>query len=251
MATRKLRPEPGHGSLAQQAYERIRAGILRGDLPLGCLLSRRNLADQLGMSFLPVTDALQRLESDGLVESRPRIGTWVRVPTEQDIRGHYVVREALETQSARLYSEKASPIERKELAEMAAKLDAMYATVGKDMFETFSAHERLHRRVAECTGCPVLVNAIEKSHVLILNWHYNSVSHYRELPLRWHTDLIRALNSGDPEKADRKMREHVRFGMEEVLRRLEASLGLGSAATPFGRSVEAAGGLAGVSRRKR
>src|SRR5262245_9528090 len=110
MAARKLKPEPGHGSLAQQAYERIRASILRGDLPLGCLLSRRNLADQLGMSFLPVTDALQRLELDGLVESRPRVGTWVRVPTEQDIRGHYVVREALETQSARLYSEKASPI---------------------------------------------------------------------------------------------------------------------------------------------
>jgi len=86
---------------------------------------------------------------------------------------------------------------------------------------------------------------------LILNWRYNSVSHYCELPLRWHTDLIRALNSGDPEKADRKMREHVRFGMEEVLRRLEASIGLVSAAAPFGRSVEPAGGLAGVSWRKR
>jgi hypothetical protein len=85
---------------------------------------------------------------------------------------------------------------------------------------------------------------------LILNWLYNCVIHYCELPLRRHTDLIRALNNGDPEKADRKMREHVRFGMEEALRRLKASIGLSSAAAPFGRSVEPAGGLAGVSRRK-
>jgi DNA-binding GntR family transcriptional regulator len=86
---------------------------------------------------------------------------------------------------------------------------------------------------------------------LILNWRYNIVIHYRELHLRWHTDLIRALNNGDPEKADRKMRERVRVGMQEALRRLEASIGLVSAAAPFGRSVEPAGGLAGVSWRKR
>jgi hypothetical protein len=86
---------------------------------------------------------------------------------------------------------------------------------------------------------------------LILNWRYNCVIHYCELPLRRHTDLIRALNDGDPEKADRKMREHVRFGMKEALRPLEASIGLVSAAAPFGRSVEPAGGLAGVSWRRR
>jgi DNA-binding GntR family transcriptional regulator len=214
------------GSLAQQAYELVRAAILKGDLPLGAPLSRRKLAEHLGMSFLPVSEALQRLETDGLVESRPRVGTRVRVPTAQDIRGHYVIREALETQSARLYAEKASPVERRELQELAARLDAMYADPKKDLFETFSAHERLHRRIAECTGCPMLVEAIEKNHVLILNWHYNSASHFRDLPARWHQDLIKALNSGDPAKADAKMREHVRYGMEEVLRRLEASLSL-------------------------
>lgn len=251
MATKRLKPDAGHGSLAQQAYERIRTSILRGDLPLGCPLSRRNLAEQLEMSFLPVTEALQRLESEGLVESRPRVGTRVRIPTAQDIRGHYVVREALETQAARLYTEKASPQEKHELMEIALNLDAMYATPEKDLFETFSSHERLHRRIAECTGCPALVNAIEKSHVLILNWHYNSASHYRELPLRWHADLIRSLNSGDPEKADKKMREHVRYGMEEVLRRLEATLGLDGAIAPFSRSIDHAGALAGGQRRKR
>jgi DNA-binding GntR family transcriptional regulator len=233
MSVNKLRKKSADngapGSLAQQAYELVRAAILKGDLPLGAPLSRRKLAEQLGMSFLPVSEALQRLETDGLVESRPRVGTRVRVPSSQDIRGHYVIREALETQSARLYTEKASPLERRELQELATKLDQMYADPQRDLFETFSAHERLHRRIAECTGCPALVEAIEKNHVLILNWHYNSATHFRDLPARWHQDLIKALNSGDPAKADAKMRAHVRYGMEEVLRRLEATLSLDDA----------------------
>ncbi len=225
----KLKLDEPQGSLSQQAYELIRASILKGELPLGAPLSRRKLAEQLGMSFLPVSEALQRLEHDGLVESRPRVGTRVKVPTGQDIRGHYVIREALESQSARLFAEKASPPERRELMELAKHLDAMYADPSKDLFETFSLHERLHHRIAECTGCPALCEAIEKNHILILNWHYNSATHFRDLPRRWHQDLVKVLVAGDVAAADAKMREHVRYGMEEVLRRLEASNGLAGA----------------------
>ena len=226
MSVNKQTANAPQGSLAQQAYELIRMSILKAELPLGAPLSRRKLAAQLGMSSLPVSEALQRLESEGLVESRPRVGTRVRVPTGQDIRGHYVVREALETQSARLFAEKASRQERSELRDMAAKLDAMYADPAKDMFETFSFHERLHRRIAECSGCPQLVEAIERNHILILNWLFNSAAHFRDLPRRWHQDLIKALAGGDAAEADAKMRAHVRYGMEEVLRRLEASINL-------------------------
>ena len=224
MSKKKIQIDEIQGSLAQHAYETIRNAILKGELGLGAPLSRRGLAEQLGMSLLPVSEGLQRLEMEGLVESRPRVGTRVRVPSSQDIRGHYVIREALETQSARLYTEKASQMERRELTEFAIRVDTMYADPDKDLFETFSEHERLHRRISECTGCPMLVEAIEKSHVLIFNWHYNSATHFRELPRRWHQDLIRAVNSGDVEVADRKMREHCHYGMEEVLRRIEATL---------------------------
>ena len=52
------------------------------------------------MSFLPVSEALLRLEIEGLLESRPRAGTRVRIPSPEDVQGHYVVREALEVQAA-------------------------------------------------------------------------------------------------------------------------------------------------------
>ena len=64
------------------------------------------------MSFLPVTEALLRLEFEGLLESRPRAGTRVRIPSSQDVEGNYVVRQALETQAAILCSQMATAAER-------------------------------------------------------------------------------------------------------------------------------------------
>src|SRR5262245_65220 len=86
-------------SLAAEAYEVVRQRIARGELVLGQAVSRRRLAAELGMSFLPVTEALLRLEFEGLLESRPRAGTRVRIPSSQDVEGNYVVRQALETQA--------------------------------------------------------------------------------------------------------------------------------------------------------
>src|SRR6185437_15569732 len=80
------------GSLANAAYTQIRDEILRGNFGIGDILSRRHLAEMLNMSFIPITEALQRLEVEGLVESRPRIGTRVRIPAEEDIRSSYVIR---------------------------------------------------------------------------------------------------------------------------------------------------------------
>ena len=86
----------GASDLAGEAYVIIRERILRGEVAIGQVISRRKIAAELGMSFLPVSEALLRLEHEGLLESRPRAGTRVRVPTRPDVLGHYVVREALE-----------------------------------------------------------------------------------------------------------------------------------------------------------
>src|SRR6266478_1994480 len=94
--------------LSDQAYLLLREQILRGVFPPSAVLSRRKLAVEFGMSLLPISEALQRLESDGLVESRPRVGTRVRTPTLEEVQGRYVVREALEAQAARLCCEVAT-----------------------------------------------------------------------------------------------------------------------------------------------
>ena len=74
------------------------------------------------MSLLPVAEALQALERDGLVESRPRVGTRVCLPCASEIRDRYQVREALESQAARLYAERAGLRERRTMESMAAHM---------------------------------------------------------------------------------------------------------------------------------
>lgn len=221
MPHKKAGANTPEGSLSEHAYQAVRRMILRGDLLPGASLSRRSLAADLGMSFLPISEALQRLEHEGLVESRPRVGTRVRVPTIQDVRDNYVVREALESQSARLFAEKASSAEREEMMKMAREVDAMRADPNIEFFDFFSFHERFHRRIAECTGCGALTLAIEKTNTLIRTWHYAALSDYRKLPVDYHVRLMDILTHGNPEEADRAMREHVRYGMDDVLQRLE------------------------------
>ena len=111
--------------LAAEAYATVRERIIRGELAIGQVISRRKLAAELGMSFLPVTEALIRLENEGLLESRPRSGTRVKVPTRQDVEGHYVVREALEVQAAMLFAERAERDERSELLKLAKRVDVL------------------------------------------------------------------------------------------------------------------------------
>jgi DNA-binding GntR family transcriptional regulator len=214
-------------SLSERAYTEIRASILSGRLTLGSPISRRKLAQELGMSVVPVSDALQRLENDGLVESWPRVGTRVRIPTVQDVRGHYIVREALESQSARLFSQKASPEEREEILQLAKTLDQGYHLYGSGElsvdqgFQLHEQHFRFHIRIAECSGYRALCQAIERNQILTFNWLYDAVANRRNLPTDHHSSLVEVLSQTDPDKADAAMRAHVMYGCEEMLRKFE------------------------------
>jgi GntR family transcriptional regulator, rspAB operon transcriptional repressor len=218
-------------SLAESVYLQIRDGILSGEFQLGESLSRRRLAERFGMSLIPVAEALQRLEREGLVESRARSGTHVRIPTAEEVRGHYLVREALETQAARLFAERANARQRRRLAAMARRIDALFNSSPlarmdrtKQLFEMHRLHMQFHMCIAESTGCRELIQALQTNQVLIFHWLYNSAAHFDTLPPRWHQDLVEALSSGKPALADRVMRHHVRFRTEEVAMRIGAYL---------------------------
>lgn len=213
--------------LSDRVYFLVRDRILCGAFPPGAVLSRRKLADEFGMSFLPISAALQRLENEGLLESRPRVGTRVRTPTPDEVRGRYVVREALEAQSARLCCERATFQQRVELRRMAEHLDTLYARSAagaRDMtFESVvhQNHMALHLQIAENAGCPELKETIERNQVLIYNWFYDVAVERRVLPERFHRDLVDAITGDDPRAADEAMRAHVRYGLENTLRAVE------------------------------
>lgn len=216
-------PGAGAHSLAARACREIRDRILKGELPVGAALSRRALAVELRVSVPPVMEALQQLERDGLVESKPRVGTRVRVPTRQDIEDRSLVREALETQAARLFAERATPKEKKELRRMGRRVDRLYAACEKNssdrdfLFSVNSYHMKLHLRIAECARCPALRDAIEKEQVLIFNWLFDTAVERRSLGSDFHARLTDALATGAPQAAEAAMRQHIQRGLREVL----------------------------------
>jgi GntR family transcriptional regulator, rspAB operon transcriptional repressor len=210
-------------TLSESAYQAIRDRILRGGFPLGAGLSRRKLAKMLGTSQLTVSVALRRLESDGLVETKARAGTRVHVPGPNDIRDSYILREALESQAARLFQQNATLEQRRELRRMAEHTDVLFnRCVGGDtdaefLYEVHSYHLQFHTRVAEYGGSRSLTQAFEKNQVLIFNWLFDVAVHHQTRPARSHRDLIEALCGADPEAADRAMRKHIQYGLEEII----------------------------------
>ena len=212
---------PEASDLAGEAYVTIRERILRGEVAIGQVISRRKIAAELGMSFLPVSEAFLRLEFEGLLESRPRAGTRVRIPSREDVKGHYLVREALEVEAARLFTEMATAEERAELLKLAARVDAMSLGQETNRFHYLNLHEKLHRRIAECTRCPALCDAIEKTRALSSTWLCVGRTPSNGGVSRRHFELVEVLVKGDREAAAAAMREHVTSSMQRALSRLE------------------------------
>lgn len=231
-------PGRSRGTFSHQAYLAIRERILHGDLPVGTRLSRRSLAGELRVSAVPVMEALQQLEYDGLVESRARVGTYVRVPTTQDISDLFTMREALEVHSARLFSERASSEERDELRRMAINLDDLDAQIEAAddndhrrqlILAEHRLHIRLHLRIAACAGCSPLTRAIEMNQTLVFKWLLDMIPRLR-LPPKWHEELIHAISIDSIEVAESAMRVHVRHGFNNVLKLLPKACSINIAA---------------------
>lgn len=83
-------------SLADTTYHQILRKLLFGDLPPGSRLVNRNLAKELGVSAIPIREALQRLASEGLVEHVPGGGMFTRRMEAAEIDQLYAFREVLE-----------------------------------------------------------------------------------------------------------------------------------------------------------
>jgi DNA-binding GntR family transcriptional regulator len=212
------------GNLVERAYHLTLDQILRGELPLGAVISRRSLAEKFGMSFIPVTGALQRLERDGLLESRPRAGTRVKIPSVEETQSRFEMREALECQSARLCAERSSLQERLDLKRSAEQMDVLSARTAANgldkelRFAEQTYHTELHMKIAVYARSEALRAAIENTHVLVFNWLFNTAIGVVVLPEGFHQQLIEVIVSGDPDVAEAAMRAHVRYGAANALR---------------------------------
>jgi len=87
-------------TLGEKAYQHIRSKLTRGELPPRQQLVTRTLAKEIGVSSVPVREAIYRLASEGLVEHVPGAGAFVREQDRRDLEELYVLRDAIESCAA-------------------------------------------------------------------------------------------------------------------------------------------------------
>ena len=83
-------------TLGNEVANRLRNAIRTGEFPLGTRLVERDLAERLGVSRIPVREAIQQLVEEGLVQKTPHRGTFVHSPTRSEIEEISSLRVLLE-----------------------------------------------------------------------------------------------------------------------------------------------------------
>jgi DNA-binding GntR family transcriptional regulator len=204
-------------SLSQQVYEKLLERILQNYWAPGDLINRRDIAAELGVSVAPTLEAMLRLEAEGLLETISRKGTRIRVITEDDLRGQVILRQALECQAARLYCGQPIVQNRDRLLDLAEAVDTAVPVFG---VENWRRDIEFHRSLLELTRCKILAQKFKEVMQLSLfiaanrlssinfNYKYNHI-------VNRHTEIVKKLETPDPDVAERVIREHLHSGLLE------------------------------------
>src|SRR5215469_10788677 len=88
-------------TLAGVAFETVRSQILRWQLAPGTKVNQASLAEQLGISLVPLREALRKLEAEGLVQIVPHRGVFVSPISRDELEDLYTIRMILEGMATR------------------------------------------------------------------------------------------------------------------------------------------------------
>jgi DNA-binding GntR family transcriptional regulator len=213
---------PGNGGLiADRAYVALRDSIVTLRLGPGTALREDELMRTFELARTPLREAVKRLALEGLVEVRPRSGTYVTDVHASDIVHIAELRAELEAQAARLAAKRMDDGGRAVAAGLDAELQAIDGTTGFEAYMRLD--ERVHRFVWEAAANPYLLDALERLWALSLRiWHL-VLERVETLPAAVHEQraLLAALTTGDVPRAGARMREHVQTFETEILEAFE------------------------------
>jgi DNA-binding GntR family transcriptional regulator len=131
-------------SVVDQVTVQIRHSIVTGELPAGKSFSITNLAEQLGVSHIPVREALRRLETEGLVTLRPTRGGEVRPMNKDDVNGIYRLRLLFEPDLA---ARGVALLTEDDISNLKSILDETSLMMSVD--ERMDMHRRFHLGLAQ------------------------------------------------------------------------------------------------------
>ncbi|MGZ8362645.1 MAG: GntR family transcriptional regulator [Caulobacteraceae bacterium] len=148
--------------LPDLVYQAVRERILSGDLAAGKPVRQDTLAGELGVSKIPVREALNRLERDGLLLSNPRRGYEVRPLTSEEAEEVFDLRLQVEPAAAALASARANPADH---AAARAALEALNAAMARGE-PASDLNRAFHLSLVRPAGRALTTDLVDRLHVL-------------------------------------------------------------------------------------
>ena len=223
MPTGKLKTKSvERNTLADQVYSFLKKGIISGDLQPGERLKELEIAQSLGASRTPVREALSRLEQEGLVQPFPSGGLTVVKLSANDVKEIYGLLRVLESYGIRLAAERITP---KQLERLEALCDRAEQLGTEDIDRLIELNGRFHellievtahRRLRELVG--QLRTALQPYRIVtMLRPDFHGSPQFRDLMVRQHSEIAKALRARDVNRLVEIVVEHNELGERTTL----------------------------------
>ena len=144
-------------SRSSYVYEMIIRRILSGEYRPGHVLNRRGVAADLSVSIFPVNEAFAVLQSEGIVQTVPRKGTFIAQLDWRDLAELTIVRSALEVEAARAYCGDRISARKQQMLELADRVDSAPPVT----FEYLHADVVFHRTLVSLAGNRYLASILD------------------------------------------------------------------------------------------
>lgn len=192
---------------------RIRRWILTHELPSGTRLNQSLLATRLGVSRIPVRDAVRLLAGEGLVELSVRGAPTVASLSVSDLQELYELREAIEPLACRI----AMPnVGRAQLLTMSECLLTMDRIDSSDRW--LFAHARFHQQIYGQSGRPRMVSLVENLRQQAERYLRMHLEQPQSVHLRAeHRNLMAAAVDGNANRVEELTRNHLQSSHESIL----------------------------------
>ncbi|WP_207538445.1 GntR family transcriptional regulator [Sabulicella rubraurantiaca] len=208
---------PLASTITQRVQEKLREEILAGRMPPGSRIKIADLAARYGLSHMPVREALQALQGEGLVTLSPNRGASVRAVDATLIRNLFGIREALEGHLAAEAAASITPATIATLRKIHEDYDA--ATREGEVPAMVRLNKALHRVVHCAAGNEEAVRLLDQHAALIgaLRIGLGYAPGRPDAIRGEHLALIEALARGDGETARTVQAAHVRAARDDML----------------------------------
>lgn len=201
--------------LGPQIYDTIRQAIILEVLKPSKPINEVELSAALGVSRTPIREAYQRLTEDGLIESRPKMGTFVASIDDRRVREGIIIRRALEREVVGLLA-----VQNADLRPLDTIIALQSVAVSHDdHIAFFQQDERFHAMLAELAGLPAawrLAHSV-KSHTDRARIMLTGNLHKRiNVAFNEHLALLDAIKARDPELSKALVSSHINSAFEAV-----------------------------------